>query len=107
MTQTGVDVLLALFQHVVSMQYAVMLLCALPVAAAVHVVLTGSTVLCLLLLPAAAVRYCLLQVEAAAKEMAKEVAVSLEESAQLVARAERGLEVGAHGGNGQGLWLLG
>lgn len=33
------------------------------------------------------------QVEAAAKEMAKEVAVGLEEGASLVARAEKGLEV--------------
>jgi hypothetical protein len=32
-------------------------------------------------------------VEAAAKEMAKEVAVGLEEGASLVARAEKGLEV--------------
>lgn len=35
----------------------------------------------------------LVQVEAAAKEMAKEVAVGLEEGASLVARAEKGLEV--------------
>ena len=35
-----------------------------------------------------------LQVEAAAKEVAKELAVSLEEGASLAARAEKGLEVG-------------